>query len=111
MKTETYMGYEYGVDELNTRLEQPEVEVTMAPDFEWKIAESSETDRFDLEEQMMDCWRVTDDIETIYAAVMDDDNLTKDNIANALLGLHELYELKFSKLNSIYEQLLREGKI
>lgn len=69
-------------------------------------------DRFDLEQQIMKCWNVTDDINTLYEGVMDSyPEMTTDQIANALLGMHQLYELKFNKLFSTFEQLIKEGKI
>lgn len=69
-------------------------------------------DRFDLEQQIMKCWNVTDDINTLYEGVMDSSpELTTDEIANALLGMHQLYELKFNKLFATFEQLVQERKI
>lgn len=68
------------------------------------------TDRFDLEQNIMKCWNVTDDIDTIYKNVMEKD-LSTDDIANALLGLKTLYDMKFEELFDNFETLLREGKI
>jgi len=61
--------------------------------------------RFDFEQQMLECWGVTKDIKTIYEGVCDSSPpMTEDQIANALLGLETLYELKFNKLWSMFEQ-------
>ena len=68
------------------------------------------TDRFDLEQNIMKCWNVTDDIDMVYKNVMDRD-MSKDDIANALLGLQTLYNMKFEELFSNFETLVREGKI
>lgn len=69
-------------------------------------------DRFDLEQQIMKCWNVTDDIDTLYEGVMDSNpEMTTDQIANALLGMHQLYELKFNKLFATFEKLVEERKI
>lgn len=69
-------------------------------------------DRFDLEQQIMKCWNVTDDINTLYEGVMDSSpEMTTDEIANALLGMHQIYELKFNKLFATFEQLIKERKI
>jgi hypothetical protein len=69
-------------------------------------------DRFDLEQNIMKCWNVTDDINLLYENVMDSNpELTTDQIANALLGMHQLYEMKFEKLFRNFEQLVKEGKI
>ena len=69
-------------------------------------------DRFDLEQNILKCWNVTEDIHLLYENVMDaDPELTTDQIANALLGLHQLYEMKFQKLFNNFESLTKEGKI
>jgi len=69
-------------------------------------------DRFDLEQNIMKCWNVTDDIYLLYENVMDGvPEMTTDQIANALLGMHQLYEMKFEKLFRNFEQLVKEGKI
>ena len=68
------------------------------------------TDRFDLEQNIMKCWNITDDIDMVYKNVMESD-MTNDDIANALLGLKTLYNMKFEELFSNFETLVREGKI
>lgn len=68
------------------------------------------TNRFDFEQQLMDCWGIVDDIKTIYNA---DDvrELSKDEIQNMLLGLYTLYQLKFDILFSQFESLCRQREI
>jgi len=69
-------------------------------------------DRFDLEQNIMKCWNVTDDIYLLYENVMDRaPEMTTDEIANALLGMHQLYEMKFEKLFNNFTYLIKEGKI
>ena len=68
------------------------------------------SDRFDFEQQIMKCWNVTDEIDTLYENVMEKE-LTKDEISNYLLGLHTIYEMKFDKLFTMFEQLIKEKKI
>lgn len=68
------------------------------------------TDRFDLEQNIMKCWSVTEDIYLLYENVMEKE-LTKDQIANALLGLHQLYEMKFEKLFDNFETLVHDKKL
>ena len=60
-------------------------------------------DRFDLEQEIMNCWNVVEDLKMIYAAehLYDDE----DAMMNALLGLGSLYELKFQKLWNTFEAL------
>lgn len=58
----------------------------------------------DLEQQIMDCWLVVDDLRT--AASLEPMN--EDKIMNILLGMAELYEIKFEKLFSGYEQVIAD---
>lgn len=67
-------------------------------------------DRFDLEQDIMKCWNVTEDIDLLYRNVMDKD-LSQDDIANALLGMKTLYEMKFEEMFTHFETLIREKKI
>lgn len=69
-------------------------------------------DRFDLEQDIMNCWNVTSDIELLYENVMErSPEMTTDEIANALLGLQTLYEMKFEKMFRHFESLVHERKI
>lgn len=66
-----------------------------------------ETTRFDFEQQIMKCWNVNDDINTLYKGI-GDVGMTEDQIMNALLGMHQLYELKFQELFDQFEALVRK---
>jgi hypothetical protein len=69
-------------------------------------------DRFDFEQQLLDCWNITKDIRTVYEGVSDSSPaMTEDQIANALIGLETLYELKFNKLWSMFENGVRQQSI
>jgi hypothetical protein len=69
-------------------------------------------DRFDLEQNIMKCWNVTDDIYLLYENVMDrSPEMTSDEIANTLLGMHQMYEMKFHKLWDTFETLIHEKKL
>jgi hypothetical protein len=65
-------------------------------------------DRFDLEQDIMDCWKVTDDIKLLYDNL---ENMDEDRRMNYMLGLMEMYGLKFEKLWSCFEQLVQDKKI
>ena len=54
-------------------------------------------DKFDFEEDMMNCWHVVDDIKQL-AAMVSDRNASRENIANVLLGLQVLYNDRFTQL-------------
>ena len=69
-------------------------------------------DRFDLEQGILKCWNVTDDIDMVYRKVMDNpDELDVDEISNLLLGIKSLYDLKFDELFNTFEQLIHDKKI
>ena len=66
--------------------------------------------RFDFEQQIMQCWHVTDDIQTVTEYLLDapleDDR--QDKIANMLMGIEALYQAKFDKLFLQFEDLISE---
>lgn len=68
-------------------------------------------DRFDLEQHIMKCWNVTEDVDLLYRTVLDGPEMTTDEISNALLGIKTLYEMKFNELFDTFEQLVHEKKI
>ena len=73
-------------------------------------AKTQTTNRFDFEQQIMDCWGVVDDIKTVYNA---DDlrELSKDEMQNLLLGLYTMYQLKFEILFKMFEDLCQQRAI
>ena len=68
-------------------------------------------DRFDLESQIMSCWQVTTDLSDVAEAILDGPEMTQDDIANALIGMQKLYDIKFNKLYQQFEQLIQDGKL
>ena len=68
------------------------------------------SDRFDLEQQIMACWNITSDIDTLCEGVLESD-MTTDQIANILLGMKPLYELKFDKMFRTFEELIQDRSI
>ena len=64
-------------------------------------------DRFDFEQQIMSCWNITTDLKDLNEGVIES-NLSKDQISNALMGIEQLYELRFNKLFEQFETLVRE---
>jgi hypothetical protein len=68
-------------------------------------------DRFDFEQQIMNCWNVTSDIKTVAEYLLDAPLETdrEDKVANMLLGIEALYEAKFDKLFRQFEDLVREN--
>ena len=64
--------------------------------------------RFDLEQEIMQCWNVTDDIKAIYTYHLDKQALTEDEMGNILIGLEKLYQIKFETLFDTFEQCLKQ---
>lgn len=56
-------------------------------------------DRFDLEQDLLECWKVTEDIKLFTEQGGD------------LFVLSAYYEQKFQRLWDTFEQLIQEGKI
>jgi hypothetical protein len=71
---------------------------------------SAAFDRFDFEQQIMECWNVTTDIRVVSEYLLDAplEAGREDKIANMLLGIESLYEAKFNKLFRQFDQLVRE---
>lgn len=63
-------------------------------------------DRFELEQQIMACWNITDDLNMLNEHVLERD-LTTDQISNILLGLEEIYKLRFDKMFKTFEACVR----
>ena len=68
--------------------------------------------RFDLEEGIMKCWNITDDLKILLEQYLDGDKpMTEDEVANILVGMIELYEIKFDHTFKIFEELVRDKKL
>jgi len=66
------------------------------------------SDRFDLEQNIMQCWNVTDDIQ-LYLDMYD--NMDEDQRMNYLIGLKQMYHMKFNKLWDTFEYCIHNRKI
>ena len=64
---------------------------------------------YDLEQHIMECWQLVDDVNFLYKEVMDKDlHQDQDKLANALLGLHAIYGMKFERAFNAYEETLKQ---
>jgi len=69
---------------------------------------------FDLEQQLLDCWRVTDDIDLITKWFVDDpswegmDPKVQDAMMNKYFAIKELYDLKFEQCWQTFEAVCQE---
>ena len=68
------------------------------------------TDRFDLEQHIMKCWNVTEDIQLLNKNVLEKD-MSVDDISNYLLGLKTIYDAKFEELFDNFSELIKNGTI
>jgi hypothetical protein len=59
---------------------------------------------FDLEQQILDCWAITSQIDSLLEGVLEHD-ITRDQIANVLIGLKDLYDIKFDKAFRTFENV------
>lgn len=66
------------------------------------------TDRFDLEQNIMQCWNVTDDIQ-LYLDMFDE--MDEDQRMNYLIGLKQMYQMKFERLWNGFETVVRTRQI
>lgn len=64
--------------------------------------------KFDMEQQILQCWAITDEIDLFLWAK--DRGMTEDQEQNHLIGLKQLYHVKFEKLWQLYEDLLQEER-
>jgi hypothetical protein len=73
------------------------------------------SDRFDLEQQILECWKITDDIKLLDKNVLEGKaeggSMTQDEISNFLLGLETIYNLKFEQMFDTFSKLVNEKKI
>ena len=66
---------------------------------------------YDLEPMILDCWRVCNDLETVFKQIGDGEREpTHDEMMNTLMGMQQLYEWKFEQLFFKYEQVMQEGR-
>ena len=62
-------------------------------------------DRFDLEQGIMQCWNVCDDIQLLLDSW---DKLDEDDKLNYLIGLKQMYHLKFEKTFEQFEDCIKQ---
>jgi len=63
---------------------------------------------FDVEQSIMQCWGVVDDLKLLTEQVYDRPQpLTEDELGNILIGMQTLYQLKFEKCFNEFEELCK----
>ena len=69
--------------------------------------------RFDLEDEIMDCWGVVSDLSTVLEYLDDDffegmSPAQQDKLSNLLLGMTEMYDVKFFKMFNTFAGCIEE---
>lgn len=73
-------------------------------------------DRFDLEHEIMKCWNVTEDLDMVLERLLDSPSFEgmpaelSDKMANLLIGLKELYDMRFERLWDTFELMVKQGQ-
>jgi len=63
----------------------------------------------DLEQHIVECWQLVDEVKLLYEQVMDKDlHKDQDKLTNALIGLHTIYGMKFERAFNTYEEVLAQ---
>ena len=69
---------------------------------------------FDLEQQIMNCWHVVDDVDLLACNILDTDKWSNipakeaDELFNILFGIKNVYEQRFQQLWETFEGTTRE---
>ena len=64
----------------------------------------------ELEERIMNCWTVIDDIKLTYEEYLDSpESMSEDELSNILIGIEHIYERKFQRLYQTFEKACDHG--
>lgn len=66
---------------------------------------SGSSTRFELEQDILRCWGIVDELRLLYEQT---DGVDEDQLMNALLGMIQMSEWKFQKCFDTFERLLKE---
>jgi hypothetical protein len=66
-----------------------------------------------MEQEIMNCWRVTDDIDSVahFVGDLEMEATDKDAVLNMLIGMRQLYQVKFEVLFDTFEELIHAGEL
>jgi len=70
-----------------------------------------ESNRFELEQDILNAWKITDDISMLYENILEDEHIDKDTIANALLGLQTIYSMRFERMWNTFEDMVSKKEL
>lgn len=75
-----------------------------------KVKTLESVDRFDLEQDIMNCWQVVDDLRTLSKRYLDGPVMSVDEVSNVLIGIESLYQLKFEQMFNTFEQCIKNNQ-
>ena len=66
------------------------------------------SDRFDFEQQIVKCWSIVDDLKELDEGIFEGwvENNSEDSFSNQIMALAHVYDLKFHKLWSLFEDVM-----
>ena len=71
----------------------------------------TDINRFDLEQEIMNCWQIVDDLKTLTKRYMNGATpMTEDEVTNVLIGLEHLYQMKFEQCFETFELCIKNGE-
>lgn len=72
------------------------------------------TDRFDFEQKIMNAWGVVDDLDLLLDKIANLEAVhptVQDELANIVLGLKSVSQMRFEDLFRTFEEMVADGKI
>ena len=63
--------------------------------------------QFDLEQGILNCWNICEDMKIVAENVLEAKTVDRDKLANILIGMADLYQLKFEKTFSDFEETIK----
>jgi hypothetical protein len=69
-----------------------------------------DTSRFEMEQVIMRCWALSEDLSLLSETICNAE-VSADQVANALIGMQALHEMRMEKLFSMFEQKVKDGTI
>lgn len=68
--------------------------------------------RFDFEQEIMQVWGLSEDLNILFEQVCDGDIATdEDRLANFVLGLKTLHDYRCQRLFDTFETMIKNGQI
>ena len=64
--------------------------------------------QFDLEQDIMACWNIVEDLKILSEYACEDASFNRDGVSNITIGLEKLYDLRFQKLFRTFEDFLKD---